>query len=137
MTGDVYADKPIVERQQLLDQLWQQMGGTAETYAYGHDQEQKQSDEEILSIASKALNGEKFTALFYQGWEQYYSSQSEADFALIDIIAHYTQNRAQIRRMFLASQLGQRDKATRDQRGKSDYLGPMIERSFDRQTSTY
>jgi hypothetical protein len=75
-----------------------------------------------------AANGDKFRDLFEGNWDRYYSSQSEADFALIDIIAFYTQNRDQIARIFRSSGLGQRDKAKRD-----DYVTAMTNRAFDRQ----
>jgi primase-polymerase (primpol)-like protein len=57
-----------------------------------------------------------------------YQSQSEADFALVDIVAFYTQNRKQIARIFRLSALGKRDKAKRDR-----YIEYMVEKSFDRQ----
>ena len=34
MTGDVYADKPIAYRQELLTQLWEQMGGPTVTSTF-------------------------------------------------------------------------------------------------------
>lgn len=61
-------------------------------------------------------------------WNEFYPSQSEADFAFIDMVAFYTPNRAQVARIFRASALGQREKAAR-----RDYVDRMIARSFDRQ----
>jgi primase-polymerase (primpol)-like protein len=128
MTGDVYRDAPIVDCQEKLQLLWQQMGGPAQIHIYGGDSEQKEDDATIIGRAIGALNGDKFKALLEGRWDEYYSSQSEADFALIDIIAFYTQNRDQITRIFRQSALGARDKAKRN-----DYVVAMINRAFDRQ----
>ena len=51
----------------------------------------------------------------------------EADFALVDILAFYSHNKAQIARIFRASALGQRDKAKRN-----DYVNYMLNKCFDR-----
>lgn len=128
MTGDVYRDAPIVDCQEKLSILYDQMGGPAAIYTYGADQMQREDDGVIVGRGMDAANGTKFRDLFEGNWQSYYSSQSEADFALVDMVAFYTQNRAQIARIFRMSGLGQRDKAKRD-----DYVTNMINRSFDRQ----
>jgi hypothetical protein len=128
MTGDVYRDAPIIDCQDNLSILYNQMGGPAAIYQYGADQEQKEEDGVIIGRAMDAANGQKFRDLFEGNWDRYYSSQSEADFALVDIVAFYTQNRDQIARIFRASALGQRDKAKRN-----DYVSAMTNRAFDRQ----
>ena len=49
------------------------------------------SDEEILAIARNAKNSEKFIALHDKGdYEEYYSSQSEADLAECSMLAFYS-----------------------------------------------
>lgn len=128
MTGNVHNASPIMERQELLQLLFDQMGGPANTYSYGEDKPETQSDDEIVAMATGAINGEKFNRLYTGDWQSMYSSQSEADFALVDIIAFYTQNRMQIAHIFRTSALGQREKAERD-----DYIGYMVNKSFDRQ----
>lgn len=128
MTGDVYRHSPIADRNELLNSLWGQIGeGSVAVAHYAGLAEAKETDEEVYNRAFSANNGEKFAALFAGNWQDYYQSQSEADFALVDIIAFYTQNRAQIARMFRASGLGQRDKAKRD-----DYVSYMLNKCFDR-----
>jgi len=127
-TGNVYNDKPIKECQSKLTQLWEQMGsGGVATNIYKGDDKEKFNDKEIIEQANSASNGDKFRSLFSGDWQSLYPSQSEADFAIIDIIAFYTQNRNQIIRIFRSSKLGSRDKARR-----GDYLTWMINRSFDR-----
>ncbi len=128
MTGDIYRDAPIKEQNELLNVLWSQMGsGNQAAAVYAGLAEAKESDEVVIQRATDAANGEKFADLYAGRWQDYYPSQSEADFALVDIIAFYTQNRAQISRLFRASGLGQRDKAKRD-----DYVNYMLNKCFDR-----
>lgn len=128
MTGNIYRDAPIKEQNELLNVLWSQMGqGSVATAHYAGLAEAKETDEQVYNRAVAAANGDKFAELFAGKWEGMYQSQSEADFALVDIIAFYTQNRAQIARMFRLSGLGQRDKAKRD-----DYVNYMLNKCFDR-----
>lgn len=127
-TGNVYNDKPIKDCQSLLTQLWEQMGsGGIATNLYKGDDKETIKDEDVITQASNASNGEKFKSLYAGQWNGNYQSQSEADYALIDIIAFYTKNKNQIQRIFRSSGLGKRDKAKR-----SDYIGYMIGKSFDR-----
>jgi len=127
MTGNVYRPVSIQHRQDLLTSLWAEMETRTEVTNSGLNADQTKDDTEIYTIAAGAVNGEKFVDLFKGEWQKYYSSQSEADFALINILAFYTQNRVQITRMFRNSGLGQRAKALR-----VNYTESMINRSFDR-----
>lgn len=132
-TGDVHLEAPIVERQELANLLYEQMGGAVKTITYGNDQPETETDDEIIKRATHASNGDKFISLFTGNFDNY-PSQSEADFALVDIIAFYTQNRAQIARIYAKSDLG---KAPKDNyKHRSDrvaYVNYMVEKSFDRQ----
>lgn len=128
MTGDIYRDAPIKEQNELLNVLWSQMAsGNKAAAVYAGLEEAKESDDIVVQRATDAANGEKFADLYAGRWQDHYPSQSEADFALVDIIAFYSQNRAQIARIFRASGLGQRDKAKRD-----DYVNYMLNKCFDR-----
>jgi hypothetical protein len=126
LTGKIYRDLPINNHNDLLQQLYKQMGGGVVNYCVSNC-EQKEEDEEIIQKAFNAVNGEKFHDLLLGNWPDHYPSQSEADFALINIIAFYTQNTQQIARIFRNSGLGKRKKALRD-----DYINYMVNRSFDR-----
>lgn len=126
-TGNVYKNSPIYDRQGLLDILWAQIGDSVSVNKFTGHYDEKDTDENIIERASKALNGEKFKALNEGLWSNYYPSQSEADFAYVDMVAFYTQNRNQIARIFRNSKLGKRDKANR-----SDYIQFMLNRAFDR-----
>lgn len=131
MTGNVYRAAPITDRNDLLNQLWVDLRSNAKPRANeGFDAPEREMDGVICARMFGAANGEKARDLYEGRWQQYYphsKGQSEADFALIDIIAYYTQNRAQIARIFRASALGQRKKAQR-----ADYVDDMIGKAFDR-----
>ena len=112
-TGDVVSDVPINDSYQpLLTVLYQEMESQAKRGELVEG-ESHLSDEELLSMAMNADNSEKFNSLC-SGVMDGYNSQSEADLALLSIIAFYTQDNEQVRRLFRASALGKRDKATRN-----------------------
>ncbi len=130
MTGDVFRAAPIEDCQAQLYSLWASMdNGSPAAAMYAGTAEQKETDEVVVTRAMHAQNGQKFAALYEGRWEEYYPSQSEADFALVDIVSFYTQCRSQIERIFRKSALGQRAKANRQ-----DYLNYMVNKSFDRMT---
>lgn len=140
MTGNIHLAVPIAERQELAELLYSKLGGPVEQYIYGADQVETQTDEQILETARDAGNGDKFSAIYDGQWQDYFGpqfghpgiGQSEADFALIDILAFYTQNRNQIARIFYSSQLGARYK-TGNTKHNARKIGYMVEKSFDRQ----
>src|SRR5699024_1488015 len=83
-------------------------------------------DDEVIKIASNAKNGDKFKTL-YSGDISSYGSHSEADQALCNLIAPYTQDYEQIDRIFSNSGL-YREKWDRD-----DYKTNTIENAvYDR-----
>lgn len=129
MTGDVYRNSVIVNHHDAVNQLWQQMGeGKSAVAFYAGLEDAKYPDEKVIEIAANASNNEKFCELFYNGnWAKYYPSQSEADFALVDILAFYSENRQQVQRLFLQSKLGQREKSRAQYR-----INYMLNRCFDR-----
>lgn len=125
MTGNVYNSRHIENCQNKLDTLFNSLGKTDKVIQLA-DEEQHYSDTELFEIAYNAENGQKFYDLYNGHWQDYYSSQSEADHALINILSYFSRNQEQIARMFRASALGKRAKAMRD-----DYVGKMVRRSFD------
>jgi hypothetical protein len=136
-TGNVVRTSPIASRHFELEELWKELGGAQlDETGFDGDPTQTNEDREVYDMAVNARNGQLFLDLWQGRWaeqrkqdgSQRYTSQSEADFALIDIIAFYTQNREQITRLFFGSALGQREKA----QARKDYVPKMIKRSFDR-----
>ncbi len=75
------------------------------------------TDLKIIDSAIKAENKEKFNDLCRGDWRKYgYPSQSEADLALLSMLAFYSPSNDQVRRMFRSTALGKRDKATKNDR---------------------
>lgn len=63
-------------------------------------------DEKVIEIAKKSKNGNKFADLYAGNWQTYYKSQSEADIALCNTLAFFTQcNDEQMDRIFRSSGL--------------------------------
>lgn len=116
-TGNVVKELPIADGyQSSLDNMHQQMkseGSTVELDAGGFTD--AWDDAELFERAMRASNGDKFNALCCGEWEAMgeYPSQSEADMALMSIIANYTRDNEQVRRIFRMSALGKREKAQR------------------------
>lgn len=131
MTGNTYKDIPIADRSFYLHILWEELGGKVNGDAeyIVQEQDERYDDPTIYHQARDAKNGDLFDKLWQGHWaEAGYASQSEADFALINILGFYSRNREQIKRLFYYSGLGQRPKAKR-----KAYLDTMIQRSFDNQ----
>lgn len=130
-TGDVVRNAPIEDCQQLVEALIAQMPERDTTHALDEISPEL-SDAEIHEMALGAANGEKYAALANGDWRALgYPSQSEADFALLSILAFYSRSNSQVLRLFRCSNLGLRDKATRDDK----YLGRGLAAIRERQTS--
>lgn len=126
MTGNVYGNMPISDVNDLALTLWGQMGADKGAGFYDPNSPETSTDSQIMDMAANAANSVKFLDLWNGNWHNYHPSQSEADQALINIIAFYTQNRQQIIRLFHQSALGQRKKANR-----TAYLDYTINKAFD------
>lgn len=122
MTGNVVRQAPIVDYQAWVDLLYAEMQPATVAELVQIDGEL--SDAEIVDMASNAVNGEKFNALCAGNMEGY-PSQSEADFALLSIIAFYTQDNEQVRRIFRMTALGKRDKAIKNNKYLDFALGKI------------
>lgn len=132
MTGDVVRQAPIVNEQFIIDALFNDIGKLKDVEGFDpKDGPEIEDDQTIYNRASNASNGELFSTLWAGKWQDDYQSQSEADQALINILAFYSNNFAQVARMFRKSGLGQRDKAKRD-----NYVMPTVKRAFDQKTPT-
>ena len=120
-TGNVVVSKPVEPRQHHLEQLVQYIRD-----AQGHsgsdialvEVTEVDSDQTVYERARDAGNGAKFVLL----WTTPYSasaehpSQSEADLALMSMLAFYSKSNEQCRRLFRLSELGKREKATKNNR---------------------
>jgi hypothetical protein len=88
-------------------------------------------DEEIIRLAGRARNSAKFEAL-WRGDISGYESPSEADQAMISLLAFYTQDEEQLDRLYRQSDLC-REKWT----GRADYRFRTIETALYNLSETY
>lgn len=111
-TGRRLNTLPICERQEFLDILYTEMSrGFGEGGSFVPE---IITDGDLVDMASRAINGDKFTALCNGEWQHEYPSQSEADYALLSILCYYSKNDEQVKRIFRRSKLGEREKAQKD-----------------------
>lgn len=111
-TGDVVRAAPIVDGYQpILDSMYGQMKPPEVSIL--DEREALLSDRDLVEMAMNAANADKFNTLC-AGDMTGYPSQSEADFALLSIIAYYTPSNEQVRRIFRMSALGKREKAVKN-----------------------
>jgi hypothetical protein len=103
--------------------------GARSTDANGHHSEL--ADEEVISFARSAKNSAKFEAL-WSGDTSGYASHSEADQALVGLLAFYTQDEAQLDSLYQRSGLC-REKWLK----RSDYRRSTIEKALSGLTETY
>lgn len=114
LTGQCFPGyESIAERQEQLDYLASMLPACSTLSALDESTPQTREDQVIIDIACTADNAEKFMRL-WEGDMSGYPSQSEADYALLAMLAYYTPNNAQVRRLFRYSALGKRDKAVRN-----------------------
>ena len=121
VTGDVYRQGSVSRNdealQSILDTFMKRTnrieGPAVEACSY-------LDDEAVIAHASKSEQGEKFKALYEGRWDEGYDSQSDADMALVSILAFWCGNvEEQIDRIFRSSGL-MRDKWDR-KTGDSTY----------------
>jgi hypothetical protein len=115
-TGKVLRNAPVANCQELLDGMFAQMGKLTDEAGELIEEDPVKEDSEIWQIATRASNAEKFIKLCEGQWEELgqYPSQSEADYAMISMLAFYTRSNEQVRRMFRQTKLANRPKATRN-----------------------
>lgn len=138
-TGNIVLNRPIREQQQLLDMM---VADIRAAQAARHtkvelvEEGEEYTDAEIIERAISAGNAEKFNALcrctscyvdagakIHGSYTELgYSSQSEADLALMSIFTFYSKSNEQCKRLFRMTGLGKRDKATKNDRYLNDTL---------------
>ncbi len=104
-----------------------------ETNGHAKHRPLEASDEEIIDLCRKAKNAAKFADLYDAGdTARYNGDDSSADLALMGILAFYTQDSAQLERLFSASALGRRQKWNR-----ADYRQRTIDKALGNLRETY
>ncbi len=89
-------------------------------------------DEKIIELARNASNGVKFAALYDHGSGNH-GSGSEADFALLGHLKYYTQDTAQLERLWRASAVWREEKPGK----RPDYVQRTIAAALETVTATY
>lgn len=113
-TGDVYVNKPIENREHILNNMVSRMRPVENTEQLV-ELEQEADDWYILQVAISAANSDKFSLLWQGKWREFdFKSQSEADLALMSMFTFYSDSNAQCRRLFRESGLGKREKAVKN-----------------------
>lgn len=107
--------KPLGDLQELIDKLESLIrnsssAGVTNWRDLGDGGEEVLSDQEIFDMAMGADNGDKFDRLCQGDMSDYSGDWSVADAALLEFLCFYSDNNAQVQRIFMASKLAQRDK---------------------------
>jgi len=128
-TGDIAHDRPVQDRQAMLNNMVSQMRPMPTKFAL-EEIEAEEDDWSLLTRAINASNSEKFSQLLSGQWVAMgFPSQSEADLALMSMLCFYSKSNSQCRRVFRDSALGQREKA----RKNDVYLDRTLEMIRERQ----
>lgn len=125
-TGRRINDHGITAQQPMLDKLFEQMEVVRNVELT--EVPEVEGDELILERARRADNAEKFERL-WSGQIDEWPSASEADLALLSMLAFYTKSNEQVFRLFHASVLGQRAKTHR-----KDYLPRALKKIRGKET---
>lgn len=115
-TGDVYVDKPIADRGQMLENMVAQMRPIREGKIKLVELDPDADDWYVFQVAAEAANSDKFWKLWRGDWQGDYATQSEADLALMSMFTFYSDSNKQCRALFRASALGKREKSQKDDR---------------------
>ena len=137
VTGDVYRTGEIPNDETamttLLDTLMKRNKQVQQTHFQHHSY---LDDEAVIAHANEASNSEKFKKLFAGDWEDLYGSQSDADMALLSILAFWCGcDEEQMDRIFRTSGL-MRPKWDRKQAG-STYGAISIRNTVNTCASVY
>ena len=137
VTGDVYRTGEIPNDETamttLLDSLMKRNKQVQQTHFQHHSY---LDDEAVIAHANEASNSEKFKRLFAGEWEDLYGSQSDADMALLSILAFWCGcDEEQMDRIFRTSGL-MRPKWDRKQAG-STYGAISIRNTVNTCASVY
>ena len=117
----------IVDVQEVADLLYKEMGGNdLQTEQNTFDVSATYDDFKVIELCRSTKNGHVFLDLFEGRWQLHYSTNSEADLAIFNMIATISQNKDQTTRIFYMSALGKRDKNQR-----KDIIARLVNLSFE------
>ena len=118
VTGDVYRTGEIPNDQTAMTTLLDSLMKRNKQVQQNHFQHHSYLDDEaVIRHAEEASNGDKFKKLYAGEWEELYGSQSDADMAMLSILAFWCGcDEEQMDRIFRTTGL-MRDKWDRKQAG--------------------
>lgn len=120
--------KPIAERQHKLEEFARTLGLEPGRQIEAVSQPERESDLDVFNKICNANSGGQFLKLWH-GDQTGYTSGSEADLALANYIAGFTDNLEQVERLFCASPwYGARTKL----HDRPDLVQRVVKLSFDR-----
>ena len=115
-TGNTFKSEPINERSELLNNMVTQLSSLEPSSNIELvEKYEVEDDNVIVEKLMQQSNAEKFNNLCSGKWQEYdYPSESEADLALMSMFCFYSESNEQCRRLFRMSELGKREKATKN-----------------------
>ena len=132
VTGAAIGEPRTIEpAQAALDELYAQYMRPQTPKAASAPPQATLSDEVILAKAQQAANAAKFTRLFRGDLTEYAGDHSKADLALCGILAFYTDDPAQIDRLFRRSALLRPKWDERHSRDNQTYGDLTIQKVLD------
>lgn len=137
VTGDVYRDGAVIRNDEALKSVLDTFMKRAKPISEPSvSMGSYLNDEQVIAHALKSESGEKFKALYEGQWEELYNSQSDADMALVSMLAFWCGNtEEQIDRIFRSSGL-MRDKWDR-RTGDSTYGQITIRNAVSTNSTVY
>ena len=138
-TGMPINDNPIAEDQAIADELWVRLGREASSKTEIVVPRKPVngeiiSDDEVLRRACNASNFGKFDICWNGRWQGYYTSASELNQALFNMLGFYSKDDEQVKRLFMSSPSAINDekgKYRNDQVAKS-HVDRMLKKCRDR-----
>ena len=123
-------NKPILKRQKTIDKLVRSLGQeqledksnlrTRATLGQEQLEDKSKPDKEAMRAINRGYKNSsiprkrKFQSLLKGKWQEYYPSQSEADYYMLTLICSYSPSDTQAVRLFRKTGLGKREKATKN-----------------------
>lgn len=138
MTGNPYGEiRPIDECTEAIKILHQKYLSEPQSTSMHRPYERIElEDEEVIDLARNSKSGVYFEALYSGNWQGNYNSQSEADIALCNILAFWTQRSyQQMDRIFRSSGLFR--KKWDENRGGMTYGQKTLEKAIAGTTEVY
>lgn len=135
-TGDVYVERPVEERGDLLRNMVARMRPVKAGKFELVEHPPMYDDWYVFEVAATASNADKFWRLWRGEWvDMGFESQSQADMALMSMFTFYSDSDSQCRALFRASALGRREKALKDDRYLDFTLRAIRERQAREQSA--